>query len=258
MRIPGTSRTRAALVVTASAALLLTPATADARVVDDAKLVPHSHFVMQPDGSTGATAKGAQIPNIDSVKSTIRTYYGADSKGIANKTDSPYITEMKAMEANILSQMPAAPAPNLAVVFDADDTTLWTYDMEDGAMHFNFDPVLQGTWVKDGLFPATPGMVDFVKAVEDKGYHVYGITGRSASQEADTLANLEQGRATPSSTPTTSSPSSTAPAPSRTTSTATPASTRPTTRPSARRSSTRRAPASTSRTRSTVWARPSS
>ena len=78
MRIPGTPRTRAALVATASAALLLTPATADARAVDDAKLVPHTHFVMQPDGSSGATAKGAQIPNIDSVKSTIRTYYGAD------------------------------------------------------------------------------------------------------------------------------------------------------------------------------------
>ncbi|GAA2136284.1 hypothetical protein GCM10009844_02390 [Nocardioides koreensis] len=193
MRIPGTTRTRAALVVTASAALLLTPATADARVVDDAKLVPHSHFVMQPDGSTGLTAKGAQIPNIDSVKSTIRTYYGADSKGIASKTDSPYITEMKAMEANILSQMPDAPAPNLAVVFDADDTTLWTYDMEDGAMHFNFDPKLQNDeWVMKEAFPATPGMVDFVDAVEAKGYHVYGVTGRSASQEDATVSNLEK------------------------------------------------------------------
>ncbi len=192
MRIPGTPRTRAALVATASAALLLTPATADARVVDDAKLVPHSHFVMQPDGSTGATAKGAQIPNIDSVKSTIRTYYGADSKGIANKESSPYITEMKAMEAAILAKMPAkAPAPNLAVVLDADDTTLWTYDMEDGAMHFNFDPKLQNDeWVMKEAFPATPGMVDFVKEVEARGFTVFGITGRGAAQEQATLNNL--------------------------------------------------------------------
>ncbi len=86
--------------------------------------------------------------------------------------------------------MPQAPYPNLAVVFDADDTTLMTYDMEDALMHFNFDPALQATWVHDQKFPATPGMVDFVKAVEDKGYHVYGITGRSASQEDDTLGNL--------------------------------------------------------------------
>ena len=192
MRIAGTPRTRAALVVTASAALLLTPATADARVVDDAKLVPHSHFVMQPDGSTGATAKGAQIPNIDSVKSTIRTYYGADSKGIANKESSPYITEMKALEAAILAKMPAkAPAPNLAVVLDADDTTLWTYDMEDGAMHFNFDPKLQNDeWVMKEAFPATPGMVDFVKEVEARGFTVFGITGRGAAQEQATLNNL--------------------------------------------------------------------
>ena len=47
-----------------------------------------------------------------------------------------------------------------AIVFDADDTTLWTYDMEDAAMHFNFDPALQDVWVQDQSFPATPSMVD--------------------------------------------------------------------------------------------------
>ena len=34
-----------------------------------------------------------------------------------------------------------------AIVFDADDTMLWTYDMEDAAMHFDFDPALQDAWV---------------------------------------------------------------------------------------------------------------
>jgi len=190
MRKPGFSRTRAALVVTASAALVASTASLAMAAVDDARLVPHSHFTMQADGSSGLTDKGSQIPNIDSVKSTIRTYYAA-TNGIANKTDSPYVTEMKAMEADILSKLPdPAPAPNLAVVFDADDTTLWTYDMEDGAMKFNFDPALQATWVHDQLFPATPGMVAFVDAVKAKGYNVYGITGRGASQEDDTIANL--------------------------------------------------------------------
>jgi len=187
------TRTRAALVATASAALLFSAAASATAVVDDATLVPHSHFTMQPDGSSGAAAHGANIPNIDSVKSTIRAYYGATDAahpGIANKTDSPYITEMNAIEANILAHMPAAPTANLAVVFDADDTTLWTYDMEDGAMKFNFNLALQGQWVHDQLFPATPGMVAFAKAVQAKGYNLYGITGRGASQESDTLANL--------------------------------------------------------------------
>lgn len=193
MRLSGRTRARAAVAATASTALLLgMPAVAGARAVDDTKLTPHTHFVMQPDGSTGLSVKGDSIPNIDSVKSTIRTYYAADSKGIANKESSPYITEMKAIEAAILAQLPdPAPFPNVAVVFDADDTTLWTYDMEDGAMHFNFDPKVQNDeWVMPGKFPATPGMVDFVKEVESRGYTIFGITGRGAAQEQATLDNL--------------------------------------------------------------------
>ncbi|MBB6628801.1 hypothetical protein H5V45_15850 [Nocardioides sp. KIGAM211] len=191
MHLSGHHATRAALAAAVSAALLIgTPATAGARV-DDATLTPHTHFVMAADGSSGSTARGADIPNIDSVKSTIRTYYNASSAGIANKDSSPYITEIKALEANVLAQIPQAPAPNLAVVFDADDTTLSTYDMEDGAMHFNFDPALQNTYVQQRKFPATPGMVDFVAAVKAKGYDIYGITGRTNDQEAATLANLQ-------------------------------------------------------------------
>jgi hypothetical protein len=84
--------------------------------------------------------------------------------------------------------LPAQPA----VVFDADDTTLWTYDMEDGAMKFVFDPVLQGTWVTGRLFPATPGMAALVKAAAAAGCTVFGLTGRSAGQQADTIANLTE------------------------------------------------------------------
>jgi len=196
MRIPGTPRTRAALVATASAALVLSPAAAHARAVDDTKLVPHSHFVMQADGSSGNTAHGATIPNIDIVKKTIRTYYNAPS-GIADKTQSPYITEMKQIEADTLADaalLPRVdPADNKAVVFDADDTTLWTYDMEDNAMHFNFDPVLQDTqWVQPQRFPATPGMVSLVNAVGDAGCSVVGLTGRRDPQRAATLGNLQK------------------------------------------------------------------
>jgi predicted secreted acid phosphatase len=84
--------------------------------------------------------------------------------------------------------VPAAPA----VVFDADDTTLWTYDMEDGAMKFVFDPVLQATWVSQHLFRAVPGMTGLVKAAKAAGCTVFGLTGRGTSQQADTIANLTE------------------------------------------------------------------
>jgi predicted secreted acid phosphatase len=196
MRISGRLGVRVLVATSATALLVGSAASADARTVDDSTLTPHTHFVLQPlnpDGSTPApAAKGDSIPNIDSVKSTIRKYYNASSAGIADKTSSPYITEMQGLEQAILSRLPdPAPAPNLAVVLDADDTTLWTYDMEDGAMHFNFDPTIQNDdWVIPGRFPATPGMVDFVNEVQDRGYDVYGLTGRSASQEQATLDNL--------------------------------------------------------------------
>jgi predicted secreted acid phosphatase len=154
-------------------------------------LAPRTHFTMAPDGSSGLTEGGAGIPNIDSVKSTIRAYYNATSAGIANKTDSPYISELASIEASVLAALPAVdPAARKAVVFDADDTTLWTYDMEDNLMHFNFDPALQTTWVFGEKFPATPGMVAFVHAVADKGYAVFGITGRREVQKQATVENL--------------------------------------------------------------------
>jgi predicted secreted acid phosphatase len=197
MHLPGTRRTRAALVASAAVALVVTSTpSADARTVDDTRLTPRTHFVLQPldpDGTAPAPApQGDAIPNIDSVKSTIRHYYNASSAGIADKTSSPYITQMEQIESAVLQQLPdPAPAAHLAVVLDADDTTLWTYDMEDGAMHFSFDPKIQNDdWVMPGRFPATPGMVAFVDEVERRGYDVFGITGRGASQEQATLDNL--------------------------------------------------------------------
>jgi predicted secreted acid phosphatase len=81
-----------------------------------------------------------------------------------------------------------------AVVFDADDTTLWTYDMEVADMKFVFNPARQDYWVQNKLFPATPGMPSLVKPVADSGCAVIGLTGRNSGQRAATLANLhEQG-----------------------------------------------------------------
>jgi predicted secreted acid phosphatase len=156
------------------------------------RLAPRTHFTMRPDGSSGLTESGEGIPNIDSVKATVRAYYNADSTGIADKTSSPYISELARIEARALRSLrTVSPTHRKAIVFDADDTTLWTYDMEDNAMHFNFDPVRQDTdWVQPQRFPATPGMVDFVHAVVAKGYAVFGITGRRFAQEPATVGNL--------------------------------------------------------------------
>jgi len=197
------SRRRAlrALAATAIGSVLLAggtgnPATADVGNQFD-QLSPRTHFTMAPDGSSGTTEGGEGIANIDSVKSTIRTYYGATSAGISNKTSSPYISELKAIEAAqwdyLEKARDAAHAADRkpAIVFDADDTTLWTYDMEDNAMHFNFDPVLQNTWVQEGRFPATPGMVAFVNQARKRGFAIFGITGRRHAQEDATLANLD-------------------------------------------------------------------
>jgi hypothetical protein len=181
-----------ALTVTAAPA---TPATA-ATSAGGQGLAPRTHFTMKPDGSSGLTQGGEGIPNIDVVKSTIRTYYKATA-GIADKTSSPYIKEMSSLTAKLRTSLvqsctqAQAAGKNPAVVFDADDTTLWTYDMEDGAMHFDFDPVVQDQqWVQKQKFPATPGMTAVVNAVDDAGCTVVGLTGRNDTQKAATLGNL--------------------------------------------------------------------
>src|SRR6478735_7818282 len=204
LRRPRTSLTAAIAATAALAVALTAPAYAGQRQHEHQQpLEPRSHFVMQPDGSSGNTEDGASIPNIDSVKSTIRTYYGAGSDGIADKDSSPYIREMKRIAASQWRYLDHAKKDAVrhhrkpAIVFDADDTTLWTYDMEDAAMHFNFDSNLQNEWVQDERFPATPSMVDFVNRAKQKGFAIFGITGRSDTQEGATLGNLTKVGYTP-------------------------------------------------------------
>lgn len=160
-------------------------------------LWPNTTFTMQPDGSSGKTVGGENIPNIDSVKATIRAYYNATG-GIADKSSSAYITEMTALthkwkkKVSTSCRAAAARHRHPAVVFDVDDTTLWTYDMEDNAMAFAFDPVLQNQWVQDKRFPAVPGMTKVVKKAKKAGCTVIGLTGRSKSQKRATLKNLRK------------------------------------------------------------------
>ena len=159
-------------------------------------LTPRTRFVMAPDGSSGATQSGEGIPNIDSVKSTLATYYGDPGTGIASKTASPYISEMTSIikreipRVTALCTVASKRHQNPAIVLDADDTNLMTYDMEVADMHYTFSPAEQDVWVHDQRFPATPGMVSLVSAAQSAGCTIVGLTGRNDDQKAATLANL--------------------------------------------------------------------
>jgi predicted secreted acid phosphatase len=183
----------AALVVTLVSAV---PANAHSPGRQDAGLTPRTHFTMAADGSSGAKAGGEGIPNIDVVKKTIATYYGDAGTGIADKTTSPYISEMKKLVAKMKAKLPAYYAASKrsgktpAIVLDTDDTMLMTYDMEVADMHFVFDPAEQDVWVQDQRFPATPVMVDFAAYAQSLGFALIGITGRSAAQKPASIANV--------------------------------------------------------------------
>jgi predicted secreted acid phosphatase len=162
------------------------------------QLTPDTRFTMAPDGSSGATVGGDHIPNIDSVKKTIAAYYGDPGTGIANKTSSPYVSEMQGIAKKLTGELPSLYAASVknhpdqkpAIVLDTDDTMLMTYDQEVAEMHFTFDPTANNNDVLNEVFPATPAMVDFEHAAQAAGFAVFGITGRSAAQQAASIDNV--------------------------------------------------------------------
>ncbi len=160
------------------------------------RLSPRRSFWMAPDGSSGRRPDGDGIPNLDSVKSTVRTYYRAHG-GKAGRGFSPYIHQMRSIEHRELPRLIHQcrrgnwHGRRPAVVLDADDTTLWGYDMEDGAMHFHFDPKIQNDdWVQPEKFPAVPGMVHLVNRAHAAGCTIIGLTGRNDDQKTATVDNL--------------------------------------------------------------------
>jgi len=212
--------TKAATTVAASAALVAAGLATTAPAQAD--LAPHTTFTMPVNETNGqieaVPASGEDIPNVDSVKSTIRTYYNVPvvnggSTQIADKNDSPYITQVHAIEQQLLAKLPDSAPADTALVFDTDDTLLWNYDYEDKGSNFNFDAASNAAWVTgtdanctkfNGFcFPAVPGMPDVLQTLKSQGYDLYVITGRPAAQKAATIANLtaagftEQGTGTP-------------------------------------------------------------
>ncbi|HEX4443296.1 MAG TPA: HAD family acid phosphatase [Galbitalea sp.] len=164
--------------------------------VSEPQLAARTQFTMKADGSSGLTQGGEGIPNVDSVKATIAAYYGDTGTGTSNKSSSPYISEMQRIIRTAAPRVAAACSTQSkrhrrpAIVLDADDTTLWTYDMEVGAMHFVYDPTLQNYWVQNQLFPAVPSMTSLAAIAQKAGCAVIGLTGRNDDQKAATIANL--------------------------------------------------------------------
>ena len=111
------------VVASASPAL----AHGDAGGRHDQTLTPRTHFVMAADGSSGARADGAGIPNIDSVKKTIYSYYGDPGTGLANRTSSPYISEMGRITGGLRAQLKRTYAVFFLMIRQPPRATLFPY-----------------------------------------------------------------------------------------------------------------------------------
>ena len=152
-----------------------------------------------------------QMTNIDVLRQQIKNYYGAPLATTGPNgswkdplnLDSNYVKEASSVAKEGGSWLAArSKLPNRAIVLDVDDTTLATFNYElYSNWAFNFGPVAppvadqktNADFVFNEWFPPVPGMVDMVTAAKDEGYAIFFLTGRPASQEAATLANLTSG-----------------------------------------------------------------
>ena len=166
--------------------------------VSEPALAPKTQFTMQPDGSSGKTVGGESIPNVDSVKATIRSYYNAVN-GIANAKKSAFVSEMKTKTKKTADKIKtqcqkvkAKKGKNPSVVFDVDDTLLWSYNLLDAGSGFAGDPALRATWVEKKKYPAVPAMAKMVRKAKKGGCVVIAITERPASEASQTRKNVNK------------------------------------------------------------------
>ncbi len=145
-------------------------------------------------GHNGGPVTAQQIPNVTLVENEIKAYYGdhvaSDGTHEASAT-SAYADEVRGIEAKALKELSRRPHTKgkPAVVFDVDDTTLLTYNYE-VANQFAYFPDINAQYVLGEKFPAVFGMNTLATALKDKGYSIFFVTGRPASQAAATLGNL--------------------------------------------------------------------
>jgi predicted secreted acid phosphatase len=147
--------------------------------------------VVQPAIKTFTPHSANQITNIDVLRQQIRNYYG-DPLGSGIVGDKSHYTKEASGIAATASRWLSKThrhAKMKAIVLDVDDTTLSTWNYETFS-NWAYNPGTNATFVMAQSFPAVPGMVKMVNKAASKGYAIIFITGRPATQEADTLGNL--------------------------------------------------------------------
>jgi hypothetical protein len=145
----------------------------------------------QPAIKTTTPHSERDITNIDVLRQQIRNYYG-DPLGTGTfAQDSYYAREARRVARageHYLAQRHRTNGTR-AIVLDVDDTSLATWNYEIFS-NWAYNPATNATYVTGQLFPPVPGMVRMATTAEREGYAIFFLTGRPATQEADTLGNL--------------------------------------------------------------------
>ena len=202
--------TRTATVAIASAAAGI------ALGVPGLAMATHTGQNVQPPPASPTSA--GQIQNIDQVRTAIKGYYGDTLTSVTDPVpdgfdysyqndsattqlhqfnpDGAYAHETEGIAAQagayLARQAHKKHSGKPAILFDIDDTTLNTYSYEIYS-NFVYNPTTNGYFVNAGsadVFPGVPGMADLENAAAAKGYTVFFLTGRPATQLTGTLANL--------------------------------------------------------------------
>jgi HAD superfamily, subfamily IIIB (Acid phosphatase) len=145
----------------------------------------------QPAIKTSTPHSERDITNIDVLRQQIRNYYGDPLGTGIFAQDSYYAREARRVARSGEHYLAQRHRTNgtRAIVLDVDDTSLATWNYEIFS-NWAYNPATNATYVTGQLFPPVPGMVRMANTAEREGYAIFFLTGRPATQEADTLGNL--------------------------------------------------------------------
>lgn len=143
---------------------------------------------------TSVPRSDQEIPNLTTVVSQIKAYYGdsVDSSGEHwASADSNYARQLAGIESTATRVLAHAGdhVDKPAIVLDVDDTSLLTYNYE-LEVGFNYTPASNQAYLDTKNMPAVFGMDKVANWAAAHGYTVFWITGRPEAQRADTVRNL--------------------------------------------------------------------
>lgn len=135
-----------------------------------------------PSATHAPVLSASQIPNLDTVKREIVSYY--DSGAWLREFGGVVASARSYVDAQLQTH-PAKPA----VVFDIDDTMLSDYGYEK-SHDFGYDPHTYNEDVNAEVFPAIAPMLQWVHHLQAEGVALFYVTGRPTTQRAVTIGNL--------------------------------------------------------------------